>query len=219
MVAGTIMKPLKPMKVVALAATKGGVGKTTLASALAVRASQESGRVALIDGDAQASLAAWYELRGEPDNPKLFDMDISAEGIGLLMAQGWEWAFIDTPPAIIDLIEVAILNATFVLIPTRASPVDIEAVGEVVDLCKTHRKPFAFVLNAVSPQWANLADGSEAYLRGHGPVLKERVGLRKGYVTAMTSGKSGAEVDKTAREEIDALWSAVRRAIAKSVRA
>jgi chromosome partitioning protein len=213
------MKPSRPMRVVALAATKGGVGKTTLASALAVRATQDSSRVALIDGDSQASLAGWWELRGEPNNPKLFDIDVSSEGLGLLMSEGWEWVFIDTPPAMIDQIEVAVLNSSFVLIPTRATPVDIEAVGEVVDLCRSHRKPFAFVLNAVTPQWSNLADGAEAYLRGHGPVLKERIGLRKSYVTAMTSGKSGPEVERgAARDEIDALWSSVKRALAKSVR-
>ena len=56
----------QPMRVVVLAAVKGGVGKTTLASCLAVRAAEESKRVALVDLDPQESLVGWWERRGLP---------------------------------------------------------------------------------------------------------------------------------------------------------
>ena len=39
------------MRVITIASTKGGVGKTTLASALAVKAATESARVAMVDLD------------------------------------------------------------------------------------------------------------------------------------------------------------------------
>ena len=39
------------MRVITIASTKGGVGKTTLASALAVKAATESPRVAMVDLD------------------------------------------------------------------------------------------------------------------------------------------------------------------------
>ena len=45
------------LRVITLANPKGGVGKTTICSALAVRAAEESRRVALLDLDPQESLA------------------------------------------------------------------------------------------------------------------------------------------------------------------
>ena len=51
--------------VVAIAQQKGGAGKTTLAAHLAVAWAGQKRRVAVIDIDPQASLAAWHALREE----------------------------------------------------------------------------------------------------------------------------------------------------------
>jgi chromosome partitioning protein len=211
------MMPKGVPKVVALAASKGGVGKTTLASALAVRAAEDGGKVALLDVDPQASLLRWWELRGQPDNPKIMEMDASAEALGLLMLEGWDWVFVDTPPALFDRIESAIYISDFVLIPTRPSVIDVDAVGDVVDVCNEQGKAFAFVINAVHPDWSRLSSAAVSHLKKIGHVLPARVELRESYVTAMIKGKSGPEVDrsKEARKEIDALWVAVKKAVAK----
>ena len=47
------MPKKQPMRVIAVAASKGGVGKSTLTAALAVRAAQDGRRVGLIDMDPQ----------------------------------------------------------------------------------------------------------------------------------------------------------------------
>jgi Mrp family chromosome partitioning ATPase len=60
------------MRVITIASTKGGVGKTTLASALAVRASTESPRVAMVDLCPIGSLAPWRWRRGKCSNPEIF---------------------------------------------------------------------------------------------------------------------------------------------------
>ena len=85
--------------------TPGGVGKTTICSALAVRGAEESRRVALLDLDPQESLASWWTRRGKTKNPKLFEVDAAVEAIELLISESWDWVFIDTGPARIDLIE------------------------------------------------------------------------------------------------------------------
>jgi chromosome partitioning protein len=61
------MAPKQPsrLRVITLANPKGGVGKTTICSALAVRAGEESRRVALLDLDPQESLASWWTRRGK----------------------------------------------------------------------------------------------------------------------------------------------------------
>jgi cellulose biosynthesis protein BcsQ len=43
----------QPTRVITLAGTKGGLGKSTLACGLAIRATQDSGKVALLDLDPQ----------------------------------------------------------------------------------------------------------------------------------------------------------------------
>jgi chromosome partitioning protein len=200
------------MKVITLAASKGGVGKTTIATALAVRAAKDSNRVALLDLDPQESMSAWWDRRGKLDNPKLFEIDATAEAIELLVSEGWEWVFVDTPPARIELIEPGIVAADLVLIPCRPSALDIEQIDVAVELCETHDKPFAFILNHAPANW-RVTKTSAAFLgkRGH-TVLEPPVTFRQAYMAAMTVGKSGPEVetDGKAREEIEQLWEAAR---------
>lgn len=201
------------MTVIVLAATKGGVGKTTLASALAVRAAEESKRVALIDLDPQESLASWWDRRGKTGNPILFEIDATAEGIELLMSKGFEWVFIDTPPGGLKFTEPAIAAADFVLIPMRASALDVEAIDVVVDICSTRKKPFAVVLNHAHPAW-KLTKSTVAYLRSSGhTVLDQLIAYRMAYIGAMTVGKSAPEIEKDgqARKEIDALWESIKK--------
>ncbi len=100
--------------------SKGGAGKTTLASAIAVRPAEESKRVALIDADPQNSLYRWWGTAG-PGNPAIYEADATSEAIELLISEGWEWVIIDTPGELFDRIENAVALADFVLIPARAS--------------------------------------------------------------------------------------------------
>ena len=207
------MVKARKLHIVCLAASKGGVGKSTLTTALAVRAAQDGHRVCLIDADAQLSLTRWHELRKAKESITLASVDATPEGVGLLAAD-YDWVFVDTPPAIIDVIENAISTADAVLIPSRASAVDVLAMDDVAYLCEKQGKPFAFVLNAVVAQWGNISDAAAGYLRKIGPVLETRVAMRKPYVSAMTTGRSGAELDRAAAREIDALWLEVQAFVA-----
>ena len=53
------------MKVLAVLSQKGGVGKTTLATSLAVAAETAGKSVALIDLDPQATASFWHDTRGK----------------------------------------------------------------------------------------------------------------------------------------------------------
>ena len=97
------------MRVITIASTKGGVGKTTLASALAVKAATESARAAMVDLDPLGSLAAWWARRGRTENPEIFTgADTATEAVEKLELAGWDWVFIDTPPAFVATIEDAV---------------------------------------------------------------------------------------------------------------
>jgi chromosome partitioning protein len=213
------MAPKQParLRVITLASTKGGVGKTTIASALAVRAAEESRRVALLDLDPQESLASWWTRRGKVKNPKLFEVDATAEAIELLVSEGWQWVFIDTGPARIELIEPGIAVADLVLIPTRPSALDIEQAAITVELCETHGKPHAFVLNH-APAGTKLTKSSIQFLKQNGSIVIDApITYRPAYMAATTVGKSGPEVEKNgvAGREIDKLWAAVKQLVAE----
>ena len=204
---------VKETKVVVLAASKGGAGKTTIAAALAVRAAKESDAVALIDLDPQQSLARWWELRGAGRVPQLLaGVDVPSLGVEGARAKGCEWVFIDTPPAFLSSIEPAIGLADLVVVPVRASALDVEAVEPVVELCRAQHAPFVFVINAAEPRWKIVESGAK-FLGRQGKVLPEMVSYRKAYITGMTLGQSGPEVESDGKcgAEIDALWRAVKK--------
>jgi chromosome partitioning protein len=184
-----------------------------------VRAAEESRRVALLDLDPQESLASWWTRRGRTKNPKLFEVDATTEAIELLLSEGWEWVFVDTAPAKIELIEPGIAVADLVVIPVRPSAFDVEQAAICVELCETHGKPHVFVLNH-APSGGKLTKSTVGFLRQDGGrVVETPITFRQAYMAAVTVGKSGPEVEKgdTARREIDALWRAINELLNEKV--
>jgi chromosome partitioning protein len=200
------------MKVITVASPKGGSGKTTLASVLAVRASMESARVAMFDLNAdQGNLTQWWVLRGEPMNPRLVEVEHITRDVEVLRASRFEWLIIDTPPLELDIIENAVLKADCVLIPVRASIFDIGSITPVVEMCRQRHKPFAFVLSAVDSRFKKLTERAMAALVSEGLISATRISYRQPYISALTGGKAGHEVEEELRPEIDSLWGEVKR--------
>ena len=92
-----------------------------------------------------------------------------------LRADGYEWIFIDTVPAMMEHIERAIEAADFVLIPTRVSAFHLVATRDVVGFCRLHKKPYAFVLNATDPKWKRGIQSAIAQLKKLGPVVPKKL--------------------------------------------
>lgn len=199
------------MKVIVVAASKGGSGKTTIVGALAAQAASEAD-VGMVDIDPQESTKRFWELRGSPDNPQHLDVRGGlAATLERARREGYDFLFIDTPPALLPTIQTAVQNADAVVIVTQPTALDLEAIGPVVEMAKKSGVPFAFVLNRVEPKWRLDQDASK-YLKSDGRVLKEMVTNRQSYASAVVAGRSGAEVgDKVAAEEVAALWKAVKR--------
>jgi chromosome partitioning protein len=215
--------PKTPPKVIALASSKGGAGKTTLAAALAVQAGREGARVALIDVDSQKSLWQWCQLRGKP-TPKLLELVGAHESIALALAESdWEWVFIDTPPEHVEQIEVAVAHADLVVIPCRPSAPDLLAIDPVIELCRNHNRAFVIVVNQVLQGQGKAAlaeiEGTMADRAGDpAKVLKSRLAMRIAHSTAFAFGKSAAELgkDEKAAAEVEALWAEVKAAALKA---
>lgn len=207
-------------KVIVVASTKGGSGKSSIAIALAVCASERE-KVVLIDADPQQSIGLWWERRGKPENPSLITVEDErqlARAIARERVGKNAWAFIDSPPGLLERVESAVELADFVLIPVRPSMFDAEAVAPVVELCTTHSRPFAFIVTHADKRWKMLPGFVEALGEyGDDAVLDQHVSYSDAYASAVTSGKTGPEMrgkaGSDAKEEIAALWQEVKRRV------
>lgn len=199
------------MKTIAVASAKGGSGKSSITAALAVRACQDTPKVALMDLNLdQGSLTQWWTVRGSPDAPGLA---LNVENVPRdvrTLATAYDWLFIDTPPSEMDLIEQAIAVADAVLVPVRCGFFDVIAVQTVIEMCREHRRPFAFVLTAVDARYKTLTKQTLAALADLGPLLKTQISYRQPWIAALVIGKTGPEIEKDLRPEIDGLWAEVK---------
>jgi cellulose biosynthesis protein BcsQ len=72
---------------------------------LAVRAAQDSARVAMVDLDPQKALVEWWRRRGETDNPCIFSgVDKAADAVERLELDGWDIVIMDGPPAFLQVV-------------------------------------------------------------------------------------------------------------------
>lgn len=200
------------MKTIVFAASKGGVGKTTLCAALSAYAGANTKKmVAMIDLDPQGSLTSWWNNR-TADYPHLIETSAGglAETLQAADAAGYTYMFIDTPPAHMKTIEAAIGVADYVLVPCQPSPVDIAAIGDTLSMIEDQGKSFAFVMNRVIPR-TRIGEQAILLLANHGKVAGKPIAQRTPFATAMTDGRSAPEVDggKQAEEEIGSLWTFV----------
>jgi chromosome partitioning protein len=203
------------MRVISIISTKGGVGKTTISAALAVKASSESERVALVDLDPLGSLADWWKRRGSTGSPCIFrGADTASEAVEKLTLDGWDWVFIDTPPAFIATIEDAIDNADLVVIPIRPSALDLLATEDGVAMACEAQKDFLCVVNDAEPRWKTTQAAREYLLAADVPVAETIIAPRQAYLAAMTRGRTGPEIDiskdQKAVAEIDRLWAEIK---------
>ena len=202
----------KSVKTITIASAKGGSGKSTITSTLAVRACQDTKQVAMMDLNFdQGSLSHWWHLRGEPASPGLA---VNVEDIPRdvrTLARGYDWLFIDTPPLDMDIIEQAVAVADAVVVPVRPGLFDVLTVQSVLEMARQHRKPFAFLLNAVDSRFKKVTEQTTAAIEELGPIFPTKVSCRQPYIQALVIGKTGPEFERDLRPEIDSLWSEVKR--------
>ena len=139
------------MKILAVISQKGGVGKTTIATALAVAAELGGKSVALFDLDPQASACFWADRRktaGGHDTPVVRDVNYNRlpHVIEAMRGAGCDLVILDCPPVHRDIADEAIRAADMVLIPTRAEALDIRAMTQTVRLVQQLGKRPSVVL-------------------------------------------------------------------------
>ncbi|MGE0754985.1 MAG: AAA family ATPase, partial [Alphaproteobacteria bacterium] len=144
-------------KVITIAQQKGGAGKTTVASHLAVALSQMGNRVAVVDIDPQGSLTYWHNIREKRFGEGFTGMNFSSVSgwrVGsevTRLRKTYDYIIIDSPPHTETEARTAIRCADLILIPMQPSPTDLWASKATLDLAHSENIPVKIILNRVSP--------------------------------------------------------------------
>lgn len=161
------------MKTILVASSKGGAGKTTLASNLAAHFALEGKRTVLVDADPQGSSMHWAQRRAELDSAVL---PIDASGG---RKRGWREAIpddaervvIDVPAgAMADDLAPFIEHADAIVVPVIPSGIDIEAtvafLNTLAKVPRIHKRklPVGLVVNRSKP-WTNASQQAVEMLK------------------------------------------------------
>jgi len=193
---------------------KGGSGKTTISTNLAVYYAEKKRKVLLIDTDIQGSSVRWRAER-EITNTKLNVVEIS--NYKALQKQiddfqnNYEVIIIDGAPAVDILATASIALSDLVLIPVNPSPYDIWSTEIMIERINQSKKiktnlKAAFVINRFSTRTNLSADTIDALKEFSLPVIKTKICHRVAYPDSALSGLSVIEWnDLKAKDEIFSL--------------
>jgi chromosome partitioning protein len=209
------------MYVLVLASQKGGAGKTTLSRHLSVEAERAGeGPVVLIDADPQGGLAGWWNRR-RAETPVFFASRLEdlPRHIEQARAGGFKLVIIDTPPQATSLIQAVVRLADLVLIPTRPSPDDLDAVGRTIDIVESARKPMIFVINGATKN-ARITGQAAIALSQSGTVATATLHHSVSFPTSGIDGRTVGELDPTSNsaKEVAELWDYVSTRLRKSAK-
>lgn len=197
------------MKTLAVVSRKGGAGKTTISTHLAVAAEALGIATALFDLDPQASASLWADHRGEgfpavmpAQYPRLVALLKQAE------TQGAGLVILDTPPEADTIANAAAEHADAILIPCRPSALDLNAIGASVRIARAVGKIPFVVINAAPTQGTEVEEMRIALLSAGVEVAPIVLHQRKAYSARMQEGRTATEIEPKgkAAEEIRALF-------------
>jgi chromosome partitioning protein len=200
-----------------VAAEKGGVGKSTIATNLAVHLANQGVDVVLLDTDGQATAARFVERRDEADHtPVVPCVQRTGEVASTLrdLARRYQVVLVDAGGRDSREMRSAMAVANLLLVPTKASQADLETlpkVNELIGLARglnTELKAAAVLSMAPSnPVIREVEHAKELLAEFDQLELADTIIRdRKVYRDALLAGKGVTELDNSqARAEIQLL--------------
>lgn len=203
-------------RIIVVAQSKGGAGKTTLVAQLAVALAQRGVQLAVIDSDPQASLRRWMELRTQNSAP-LAQLGFAAIAGWRLqaeldrLARDYALLLVDTPPHAATEARLAVRAADLLLVPCQPSMLDLWASTNTFGLARSEQRPVWLVLNRVPARGRAVEEAALALAPPDVRCLSVSLGNRRDYVESMARGLGVVELAPRGRaaEEMRALAAEV----------
>lgn len=194
------------MQTIVVANPKGGAGKTTLAINLGAQLALDEA-TCLMDFDPQGTLTKWHKRRMNalPESTLHRAVPVMSQVRQSLanLASTYDKVIVDTRPGMANVeLDTLVALADVLLIPCRPSLADVEAVLPLVSIAKTHRTPFAFVINSVRPNAKQTAQ-TIAVLSKHGAVDENFLGDRTIFMDTLPAGLVPREVRRTHKAAVE----------------
>ncbi len=196
------------MKALAVISRKGGAGKTTITTHLAVAAERHGIATAIFDLDPQASAALWSDHRGE-GFPAVVPAQPGRLASFLRQAAGQAgFVILDTPPEADTTASAAADYADAILIPCRPSALDLDAISASVRIARNSGKPCFVVVNAAPVQGTEVEEMRAALTAAGVEVAPCVLHQRKAFSARMHEGRTACEIEPKGRaaEEMQSLF-------------
>ena len=174
--------------------------------------------MALLDLDPQGSTLFWASLR-EKSYPQVRKASFSdmARTLSKLDIAGFDYVFLDMPPTDKKQVLDCMLHADLVVIPTKASPLDIHSAMGVLEWAQHAAKHVAWAINGASVS-SGMSEIVFDQLAQTAKVFKTIVHERNDFLVSIGLGLGVSEFAPGSKAacEIQALWKEARALCAKA---
>ena len=211
------------MKTLLVASSKGGVGKSTIATHLAAQAALAGQRTVLVDADPQGSATRWAQKRAGLDSAVL---PVDGTGAG----RGWQRALPpDAQQVVVDAAAGAMAGALApfleqadaVVVPVLPSTLDIEATVPFLDTLARHPRVrrgelrVGLVANKLKP-WTTGSQQALELLQQWPYPLVAQLRDSQAYAVLVGLGKSLFDYHSAQVREHQADWQPLLRWLRKA---
>ena len=183
------------MRTILVASSKGGAGKSTVATNLAAHFAVEGKATAILDADKQKSSTHWCEKRAHLETAVL-PLDGCKRNWDKQLPEGIQRLVVDAPAgAMADDLQAFLDMADAVVVPVLPSAIDLEATVPFLNSLVTHPRvkkgklPVGIVGNRLKP-WTGASQQAVAQLKGWPYPLVAELRDTQAYVLLCGLGKS-----------------------------
>ena len=209
------------MKTVLVASSKGGVGKTTIATHLAAQSALDGLRTALVDADPQASSTRWAQKRAGLDSAVLAIDGTRRKAWRKQVPDDTQRVIVDgAAGAMADELDPFLETVDAVIVPIVPSTFDIEATVPFLDSLARHPRVrkgtlrVGLVGNKLKP-WTNVSQQALDRLRQWPYPLIAQLRDSQGYVVTTALGKSLFDYHSAQVREHQSDWQPLLRWLKK----